>query len=48
MVAILGPGSVQELEGEQASGEALIEGGEGFGGDGEGINRGSKSAKRYP
>ncbi len=31
-----GPGFVQELEVEQASGEALFEGGEGFGGAGHG------------
>ena len=33
VIAILGPGSVQELEGEYAFGGASFEGGEGFGGD---------------
>ena len=43
-----GPSFVQALEGEQAFGEALFEGGEGFGGDGHGADKSSKSAKRYP
>ena len=33
-VAAMGPSFVQALEGEQAFGEALFEGGEGFGGGG--------------
>ena len=40
--AAAGPGFVQELEVEQAFGEALFEGGEGFRGAGMGAESGSK------
>ena len=36
------------IEVEQAFGEALFEGGEGFGGAGHGADNGPKPAKRYP
>ncbi len=39
---------VQALEVEQASGEALFGGGEGFGGVGYGAYNGPRSSKRYP
>ena len=46
--AAAGPGFVQALEVEQASGEALFEGDEGFGGAGHGADHGTKCVLMVP